>query len=232
MTRGELIFVVSRKLGLDDDAGTDERALLELWANKAVEKTLLKTHVYLKIGEMDLISGTAEYRLDSSILAIDDGRGSTPAGVGSYTLVPLNEMIDRQSANIVNATYRKLVAIEGDLLIVNPTPDTGEKLRFYYVPRPDEMTDDGHDPATEQYGGIPSEDHDALEYYMLWQGAEYDDKQAALKPQDYFQIWEKMCQEVRVRKWKKRGRGLLPARVGYPGAHRIPLRNDTYPGRG
>lgn len=229
MNRGELIFRVGHKLGFDVDEGSDELRELQLWANDAVVETLLKTHAYIKIGQVQLQSGVAEYRLDPSILAIDDGKGVTPAGVGHYQIISLAEMIDFQSTNIVNPTYRKYITIEGDMLIVSPTPGSGETLSFYYVPRPAPMMDDLNDPSDPAFGGIASEYHRALEYYMLWQGAEDDDKDAALKPQDYFQLFTLECKLVRQRKWRKRGRGLLPARAGYPGSHRLPRRNDVYP---
>lgn len=229
MTRGTLISRVSQKLGIDSTAATDELALMQGWANEAVVDVLLRTHIYINIGDLALTSGTAEYRLDSAILAIDNGRGSTPAGVGHYRLVGLADMITVQASNPVSASYEKLIAIEGDLLIVSPTPSSSESLRFFYVPRPTAMSSDSHDPSTSTYGGIPTEYHRALEYYMLWQGAEYDDKRAAMTPQEYFKAYLGECREVIRGRNRKRGRGLLPARVGYPGHYGIGHRNDQYP---
>lgn len=232
MNRGALISRVSQKLGIDLTAGTDELALMQGWANEAVVDVLVRTHIYIAIGDLALTSGTAEYRLDSTILAIDDGRGSTPAGIGHYEVIGLADMIDIQAASLQSASMRKYIAIEGDLLIVSPTPSTGESLRFFYVPRPTAMTSDSHDPSTSTYGGIPSECHRAIEYYMLWQGSEYDDKRTAMTPQDYFKLYLAECQEVVRMRNRKRGRGLLPARVGYPGSRRkAGLRNDAYPPR-
>ena len=229
MTRGELIFAVSRSLGLDDTASSDELTLMQRWANQAVVEVLLRTHIYIDIGNTTLTADESEYRLDSAILAIDDGYGTTAAGIGPYDLVTTAEMIAIQSAAPVGPT-RKVVAIEGDLLIVAPVPETSETLTFYYVPRPTAMSDDSHDPSNATYGGIPSEHHRALEYYMLWRGAEYDDKQMT-RAQEYLQQFERECVAVRKARRHKASRRLKGAPMaGYPGSNGPRYgRNDIYP---
>ncbi len=233
MNRGDLVERVGEKLGLAYDVAGIEQDFLQAWCNEAVVDVLLNTHIYTKIGDTTLTSGTSEYRMDSTVLAIDDGSGTTPAGVGHYLVVTLDEMIARQSANVVSPTARKVISIQGDLLIVSPTPSSSETLRFYYVPKPTTMTSDSHNPSSTTYGGIPDQYHRAIEYYMLWQGSEYDDKQAALKPQDYYQIYLGECAKIRKRKGGSRDRRMLPARIGYP-SNRKPFlgRNDIYPGQG
>jgi hypothetical protein len=222
---------VARKTGLSTDANTDDLAFLQDLANAAVTEVLLRTHVFIDIGEMTLISGQAEYRLDSNVLAVDDGRGSSPAGIGNYAVVSLEEMIRRQSAGYVGPSARQVCAFDGDLLVVSPTPaDNSTVLRFYYVPRPSPMTDDAHDPSTTSFGGIRSEYHRALEYYMLWQAAEDVEKKSPLGPNDYFQIFVGECKLIRDRKWGLQGRKLAPAAVGYPYSRRLVTRNDVYPG--
>lgn len=234
MTRGQLVNRASYKLGMTDDA--DGLSFLRDVANEGVVEVLLKTHAYMQIGEMTLTSGTSEYRLDANILAIDDGRGSTPSGIGPYELITLAQMIDYQAASPVGSGTRKLIAIEGDLMIVAPTPGSSEVLRFYYIPRPTSMTDDSHDPSVSTYGGIPSEYHRAIEYYMLWQGSEADQRvigggrsaiPAEVKRESDF---DKECALVRKRLRRKAGRGIRGAVVGYPARYRTG-RNDIYPER-
>lgn len=229
MNRGDLVDRVSAKTGLSNTAGTEELSLLQKWANEGVVEVLLETHIFIQIGDLSLQSGQAEYRLGAEILAIDDGRGSTPAGIGPYVLIGMNEMLERQSANIVSAGYRKYIAIEGNLMVVSPTPESNETLRFFHVPRPTEMTQDSHDPSAETYGGIPTEHHRAIEAYMTWRASEFDEKTLPMSPKDYFDLFRAECALVRQRKRGMRGRRLLPGRVGYPGSRRIPLRNDVYP---
>lgn len=231
MNRGELVNRVSAKSGVSNEAGSEELALLQSWANEGVVEVLLETHIFIQIGDLALTSGVSEYRLDSAILAIDDGRGSTPAGIGNYVLIGMDEMIARQSAGIVSPGYRKYLAIEGDLMIVSPTPGSSETLRFFHVPRPTAMTLDSHDPSVATYGGIPTEHHRAIEAYMTWRASEYDEKSMPLTPKDYHDLFRAECALVRRRKREKRGRRLLPGRVGYPGSQRVQLRNDVYPPR-
>jgi hypothetical protein len=239
MNRGDFIFSVSRELGLDDTVGVDERTLMDKWANDAVVDVLIETHFYIQIGDQALTAGTSEYRLDSNILAIDDGRGSTPAGIGPYELISLREMIEYQSAQPVGSGMRKYIAIQGSLMVVAPTPDVNEVLRFFYVPRPTKMTSDAHDPSNATYGGIPEEYHRAIEYYMIWRAAEYDDKGGgffrghAFAPGSVFKdYYEAELGKIRKHKRKLEGRTLRPARVGYPGTRRPTgfARNDIYPG--
>jgi hypothetical protein len=229
MNRGQLVDRVARKMGLETTLGSDDLDFLQDLANAAVVETLLRTHFFIVIGDMALIPGTAEYRLDSSVLAVDDGRGSTPAGVGNFEVVSLEEMIRRQSIGYVDPTWRKVLSFDGNLMIVSPTPDVSESLRFYYVPRPLPMTDDDNDPSDTQYGGLPSEHHRSLEYYMLWQAAEDVEKRVPLGPNDYFTFYMNECKLVRERKWGLAGRKLAPSVVGYPDSRRHPTRNDVYP---
>lgn len=231
MNRGELVTEVGEKLGFSYDVdGSYEQNYLRDLANRAVVDVLLKTHIYIQLGDADLTAGVSEYRLDSNILAIDDGRGSTPAGIGHYVVVGLDEMIARQSAGIVSPTYRKVIAMEGDLLIVDPVPETDESLRFYYVPKPQDMTNDSDDPAGSVFGGIPTQHHSALTYYMLWQGAEYDDKEAPMKPLEYRAVYRDLCTEIQEARRRLRGRRRPgPPQIGYPDTKRALLgRNDIY----
>jgi len=216
-------------MGLSTVASSDDLLFMQDMANDAVVETLLRTHINIHMGDMALDSGVAEYRLDSNMLAVDDGRGSTPAGIGNYEIVSLEEMIRRQSSGYVTPTWRKVVAFDGNLLIVSPTPSESEVIRFYYVPRPTAMTDDVNDPSTDTYGGIPSQYHRALEYYMLWQAAEHVEKTRPLGPVDYFNLYENECKLILDRKRQMVGRKLSPAQVGYPDSRRHPTRNDVYP---
>jgi hypothetical protein len=227
MTRGQLVTRVQIKLGMTDDA--EALAFLQDVANEGVVDLLIKTHCYIERGDMTLTVNVSEYRLDSVILAIDNGRVTTASGTAPYELISQDEMIDYQSSSPVGSGVNKYVSIMGDLMTVAPTPgSSGEIIRFWHVPRPTLMTLDSHDPSNPTYGGIPTEYHRAIEYYMLWQGAEYDDKVTALDAQKYQAAYESECQNVRKRLRRKAGRGLRGGRVGYPPRFRTG-RNDTYP---
>lgn len=229
MTRGEFVAMVAAKASLTDEDGHFEQDFMRTWCNEGVVETLLETHIFISIGDMVLIAGTAEYRLDANVLAIDDGRGSTPAGIGHYELISLSEMISRQSVGSVEASFRKLLAIEGDLLVVHPNPSADEVLRFFYVPKPTPMTEDSHDPSDITYGGIATQHHKAIQYYMLWQAAEYDEKRLPYTSKDYYDMFQGECGKIRERRSRLRGRSMMPGRVGYPNSQRLAKRNDVYP---
>lgn len=229
MTRGELIRKVSAKLGLNMSAGHAERTEMEAWANEGVIEVLLATHCYTEIGDMDLTAGVSEYRMDDDILAVTNDKITSGSNSGTFRVVTLEEMIDRQASNYtVDRTGTSVVAMEGNLLIVFPAPVSGTTIRYFYVPRPTPMTDDNHSPATADYGGIPAEYHKAIEYYMLWQGAEYDNKKAPMAPQEYATAFEGLCKQYRKYHRQKAQRGLRPGRVGYQGRN-LGRRSDTYP---
>jgi hypothetical protein len=221
--------MVSAKLGLSNDVGSDERALMETWANEGVIEVLLRTHCFIEIGDMSLTAGVSEYRLDDDILAIVGDRVTSTSRTGTFEVVTLEEMIARQSINsAIDRTGTTVVAMEGNLLIAYPTPSTGESIRYFYVPRPTPMTDDNHDPSSAAYGGVPSEYHLAIQTYMLWQGAEYDNKGQPMEAKDYASLFENLCKQYRKYHRQKAQRGLRPARVGYPGRN-LGRRNDVYP---
>jgi hypothetical protein len=52
------------------------------------------------------------------------------------------------------------------------------------------MTDGAHDPSSSTYGRIPTEFHKAIEYYALWQGAEYDENRTGQGGERYRMLFE------------------------------------------
>jgi len=230
VTRGSLITRIARKTSLDPTASpeSEDHALIGAMLNEAVIEVLLRTHAYVQLVDVTLTAGVAEYRMDTAILAIDNQRGTTPAGQGTPEFISTAEMIARQSTNVQNAGWRRAVAVEGNLITVNPTPDTGESLRFWATLKPSPMTDDTQDPSTPSFGGIP-EPHRALEYYCLWQLAEDVEKTIPMGPKEYFQQFLQECNLISKRKHKIGQRQLTTASIGYPTARRVPIRNDVYP---
>ena len=234
MTRGELIFECSRALGLDDTAGGDELTLMQRWANRGVVDVLLRTLCYTDIGDMTLTAVTTDYRIDASILAITNVHITSATDTSQVSPLEQVDMktVDEYLDSNPAAADPTMFALQGTLMRVAPTPSGANTLRFFYVPKPLNMTDDAHDPSNVTYGGVPEEYHEAILYYMLWKGSEYDDKQAALSPKDYRQAYQGLLADVRKQLRNKSGRGLNRARVGYPSRSRFPtMRNDIYPSR-
>jgi len=232
MNRGQLVFECSRALGLDDTASGDELTLMQRWANRGVKDVLLRTYCYVDLGDMTLSAAVTDYRIDSSILAIRNMHVTSATDTSQVSPLPIVDMqtVDEYLDANPAAADPTMAAFYGTLLRVAPTPSGANVIRFYYTPNPSDMTDDTHDPSNATYGGIPAEYHEGILYYMLWKGAEYDDKQAALSPKEYRQAYEGLLADIRKQLRKKSGRGLNPARVGYPMHSRFGTsRNDVYP---
>ncbi len=225
MTRGELVTRVAQKLSFETTAASEELLLLQALANEGVVEVLINTRCNVDVGELTLVAATNNYRLDSTVLAILERTITT--SYAPLNIVSAADMYDMRRGQNVSSPARYL-ASEGNLLMVYPTPTQTEIITFLYVAKPTLMTADGNDPALITYGGIPIEYHRAIEYYMLWQGAEYDDKAAPQKPVEYMEMFEKECGKIRKRHRAKGGRGFTPARVGYPGSINYPKRNDVY----
>lgn len=243
MNRGQLVFETSRSFGLDDTAGSDELLLMQTWANRGVVDILLKTRCYVDIGSMTLTIGVTDYRIDTSILAVLNI--TTPDQTGNPVELDVIQMVDILpflSSTIAPTASPTYASVEGTLMRVAPSPTVASVLTYFYVPKPAEMTadattgSDANDPSTATYGGIPTEFHDAILKFMAWQAAEYNQQgggfyrgNAFAPGAAYEASYEKRCVEIRKQYRKKAGRGLSPARVGYPDRQAYPTRNDIYP---
>lgn len=231
MNRGRLVTRVGNSFGLTTDIPNEELTLLQEWLQDGVVDVLLRTHCRSEIGDMGLTAGIAEYRIDTNILAILNGRVSSLAGLGDYTVVTMSEVLDMQVVNLVGGGTEKFIAIEGDMMIVQPTPTTGDTIRFVYIARPQNMTNDTDDPSNATFGGIPPEYHYGIEDFMNWKAATYDQRRGSpVSAKDFHDIYIANCATIRKNVKRKQGRGLAPAKVGYPG-RRLSSRNDTYPTR-
>src|SRR5215471_1710963 len=142
-------------------------------------------------------------------------------GSEDYNLIAA--MLNEAIVEILLRTHIYIQQVE-----VNPTPDTGESLRFWAVLQPQPMNNDSNDPADPTYGGIPTP-HRAIEYYALWQLAEDVEKVIPYGPKDYHDQFVSECSLMSKRKHHMGGRQLAPATIGYPTSRRVPLRNDVYP---
>jgi hypothetical protein len=182
MTRGQLVFECALALGLDyETVSGNELILMQRWHNRGVVDVLLKTHCYVDIGTMALQAGVTDYRIDSSILTVDNITLPDSSGAPyALDVVSMSDLIPYLDPSIAATVTPTKAAIEGTLLRVAPSPSSAITLTYIYVPKPTEIPADGTtgsdalDPSTAQYGGIPTEFHDAILTYMMWKGAEYD----------------------------------------------------------
>jgi hypothetical protein len=136
MTRGSFKKRVSRKTGIDLDV-SDEVTFLEDAFYDGIIDFLLNTHCYIDIGDMTLTSGVAEYRTDDAILAAVNHRETSQGQ--AYGLFPeivsMAEVMRLQASTQSGSPVQK-VAIEGNLMVVWPTPSSADVIRWLYVPVP------------------------------------------------------------------------------------------------
>lgn len=228
MNRGRLIARVAAALGLSTE--DEELTLLQEWAQEAVDDVLLRTHCRVELGDLTFIPNVSDYRVDSNVLALDEE--TITANSYPVDLVSIGELYERRrGVSAVASDTVSSIAVEGDLMLVYPTPTSSGTLRYVYVAKPARLIDDTSDPSSSSFGGIPDELSLCLEHYMLWRGSLYDGTRAPLTPKDYYDLYLDQCNEGRKRIRRKAKRGLNPSRVGYPSRRNSGRRNDVYPER-
>lgn len=241
MTRGQIVFELSRTIGLDDTPGSDELILMQGWVNAGIKDVLVKTRCRLDEGDMTLTGGVTDYRIDDALLAADMAVISDDIGPRRMTSVSndtINDILLRTSVTV--GEFPLYFYGRGDFFRVAPPPPDGTVVRVFYVPKPTEIPADGttHDDqadlANGTYGGIPEEYHDAVQAYCLWAGAQYDDKGGgfyrghAFAPGSAYQaVYQDRVKEIRRELRGKTARGMHGGRVGYPDRYGIPRRNDV-----
>lgn len=180
------------------DVTTDATVLGE-WANEAVRDVLVKTSVKVATSTVSLIADTNDYTLDAAVLRIKhlylDGTTDT-----ALVQVRGGELLNmRMGSNVSSSTAPYYYALEGtDLLRVYPTPSSAGVLNFTYIPKPTEMSSDSHDPSNVTYGGIPVEHHLALEMYMLWRAADFDDDASSAQGERYREQYDRELKKIRA----------------------------------
>lgn len=192
----------------------DERDLLDSYANEAVEQILLRTKVNKKTAQITLTAGVGDYTLDPIMLAFDD-IWITPGIDSDYQpmLVPVDSYDIRSMRNLATAVAAPAAyyAFEGNVIMLYPTPATGDKMHIVYVPKQvNLLSDDAHDPSLSDYGGIPAEYHHLIETYTKWKMADYADDASSQVGQKYQTDFETGVIAMKVALARKAG-----VRTGY-----------------
>lgn len=232
---GDLLLQVGLEVGMKYATSGNERTLLIEWANDGVVDILRRTRCYKIAVTFTLTANDADYDLNTlagrGVISLEALRGSSASGGKRIVRVSLDEIHDmRINEDVVPGPVRYW-ASEGGQLWVYPLPASGETLPAVIVPTPSqEMSADGNDPSTATYGGVPVQYHTALQFYMKWRAARYDDKEKALDPIEELKIYEAEVARIRGDERHRGGRKLPRARVGYPESQlHGRLRNDVYP---
>lgn len=212
---------VSRRLGLDNTAGSAEQSLIDGWVNDGVSDVLTQTEVYVVESVATLTSGQGDYVMDSNILVVKDVFVTSSGQNYILTHVSPDEIIQRRAATNVAGGPVRFYALNGaDVLMLWPSPSTGDSLTFYYVPRPTALANPTDDPSMASLGGIPPEWHNVIEFFAFWQAGDYMDDDSSQQGERYRSYYEAGIKQIKRERSRKGGRSLGPIT---PGRRRRPF---------
>lgn len=221
MTKGTVRDRVASKIGM---SGTEELALLEGWVDEAVEQYLVETKARVREGIMTLTSGVSDYTLPAGILSFSSvwvvPAAPNDADTVELTQVGSSEMLRKRRYVYTGDNPNAYELLGMDLLRLYPTPSSGATLHVLYVPEPGSLnnTDD------LSLAGVPLADHPAIEEYVSWKAADWDDDTSSKVGQAYLQGWEGGIRKAKMRR-NRMDNGWGPAK---PGRQRyIPPRPGT-----
>lgn len=204
---------ISAKLGLDNTVAGDQ-GLIDSWVNEGVAEVLTRSRVNVAVGTMAMTANTFDYTLPSTILAIDEVFITDIAGTkySMYRKSPL-ELLQMRIGGTGGTPPVRFYALNGtSLLMVYPTPVAADVISIYYVPRPATLSAGSDTPSD-----IPSEWQKAVEYYGLWQGAQYIDDGASQQGEMFRKLYEDELAKLKRAAIHRGGRKLSPAVVGRRG---------------
>lgn len=207
---GDAINRTSRATGLSQAASHPERSLMVGWYNEAVDQFLVETKMITATASMAVTAGSADYTLDTSLIAIKDLWYDPADGSTDFLMIPEDEseIIRRRILQASVAASPERYALSGaNLLMLWPTPvTTGDKIHVLYVGHAaSAMSADAHSPDTAAYGGIPVEWHPVLLDYLMWKAAIQAKDEASGNGQVYMQAWMSGLARAKSRTTRKAG---------------------------
>lgn len=179
---------VAGVLGLDFDAANPSNGdgpRLKGWANDAVVDILKRTHCFIQSATLTMAVNVGDYRLDSSILAIDDVFMTSGTQSFKARRLSTTDLLNERLFQVVTAPVTHYAISGADLLMVFPTPSQADVMTVYYVPRPTAMSNATDDPSSSTFGGIPSEYHYGIELYMQWKAGDAFDDESSSSGESY-----------------------------------------------
>lgn len=214
MTLAELLADVQANVGMSTTAGSPERTRLIRYLNEGVEKVLIDTHCDIRKGTLITTAGVGDYYWDEEVLEVTeinitsdaDGMTRSPERASPGEI---DEM--RRSEGSPPVRY---YALDGNLLMLYPIPDSTDTVSIRYIQDPDPMTTDTDDPSVAAFGSIPKIFHTGIVYWASKRAAESDDKQVTGLGKYYLDEYNREIIWARGRVSRLGGRRLAPARLG------------------
>ena len=173
MTHKQMRDQVVQWLGLQEITAYDETALVESLLYQGTIDLLSRTRCTARCVQLRVTANQDTYTLDHQILALVDVEDGA-----------------RPRARRNDSNGPSFTLIRSDVLQVKPTPDANGTVQVWAVMRPQQMTQDGDSPGSENFGAIPDEYHDAIVTYALWKASDYADDQTAQEGERYRIIYE------------------------------------------
>jgi hypothetical protein len=201
------------------DAG--DLALLDAWTNDAVEQFLRETKINVRLASLNATAGSANYTLDTDILAMQAVWYAPAADAQSALLQPrVPEDLINMRLLADETTPPRYYALAGaNTLMLHPTPASGDVLHILYVPRHTALSATADTPSATANGNIPAEYHVILEDYVKWKACEAEEHKPSDFGRAFMQAFESGCARVRGEAQKKAGVVVAPVRIGRPRAN-------------
>ncbi|GIV03982.1 MAG: hypothetical protein KatS3mg015_2812 [Fimbriimonadales bacterium] len=221
---------VARVVGMSTSTSAD-LALIDSWVNEAVIQFLKDTKLNVLKASLSVTAGSADYVLDTDILALKDIWYEPANGNGSPVLEPVDslEIIRMRQYEGAAAASVMYYAIEGaHLLMLHPAPQSSsDKIHLLYVPRPTaSLAATSDSPADATRGNIPPEYHPILEEYVLWKAARAEEHKPSENGQVFLAGYERGVAKTRADLNRKAG-VFLPRKVLTRGRGRVAVTPGT-----
>ena len=216
---------VASIIGLDNTTSGDQ-TLIDQFLNEGYANVLRETRCYVQSSStaISLSADTKDYTLDTGILLIIEAYVTSSGQDYRMQRVSVEQLLEyRRNGTTTASDPPVYYALAGaNLLMVYPTPGSGQTVTIYYVPRNDTLSASAESPSF-----VPTEYHWVIERYALHRAADYDDDTSSEQGQRYLKEYQEGINRMR-RDIALKGNHRLPRAV-IPGANRkaVPHRNDT-----
>jgi hypothetical protein len=192
-------------------------ALLDAWTNDAVEQFLRETKLNVRLAQLNTTAGSANYTLDTDILAMQAVWYSPAADAQSALLQPSTpeDLVNMRLLADTTLPPRYYALAGANTLMLHPTPETGDTLHILYVPRHTALAATADTPSATANGNIPAEYHVILESYVKWKACEAEDHRMSQFGNVFKTEWDTGVAKVRAEVKKKAGVNIPSVRIGY-----------------